>query len=221
MFGVSRSAKTALAAPAADGAKVRSAASEAGRPDELNPRRRADAQRNYDKLIAAAREAFADRGAEASLEDVARRAEVGIGTLYRHFPSRQALLEAVYVGEVEALCRSAPELADRPPWDALVGWLDRFVSYVLTKRALAEEMMATLGRDAPVFQRCHDAIFTAGRPLLARAQAAGEVRPDTEFVDVIRMVSGIAMIRNGTPEDVRRVLAVALDGLRYRSGPAD
>ena len=127
----------------------------------------------------------------------------------------------MYVGEVEALCRSAPELADRPPWDALVGWLDRFVSYVLTKRALAEEMMATLGRDAPVFQL---ATTRSSRPVAHCSpgrRRAGEVRPDTEFVDVIRMVSGIAMIRNGTPEDVRRVLAVALDGLRYRSGPAD
>lgn len=216
---MSRSAKT-LAAPAQHTAALDTAEPEPDGHDESSRRRRADAQRNYDKLITAAREAFAERGAEASLEDVARRAEVGIGTLYRHFPSRQALLEAVYVGEVEALCRSAADLADRPPWDALVGWLDRFVSYALTKRALAEEMMATLGREAPVFQRCHEAIFTAGRPLLARAQGAGEVRPDTEFVDVIRMVSGIAMIRNGTPEDVRRVLAVALDGLRYRSASA-
>jgi AcrR family transcriptional regulator len=216
---VSRASKTALAAPPSDPAAPITEP-EAGSPDDSSRRRRADAQRNYDKLIAAARAAFAERGTEASLEDVALRAEVGIGTLYRHFPSRQALLEAVYVGEVEALCRSAGDLADRPPWDALVGWLDRFVSYALTKRALAEEMMATLGRDAPVFQRCHEAIFAAGRPLLARAQTAGEVRPDTEFVDVIRMVSGIAMIRNGTPEDVRRVLAVALDGLRYHSASA-
>ena len=164
MFGVSRSAKTALAAPAADGAEVRSAASDAAPPGRVEPARRADAQRNRDKLIAAAREAFADRGAEASLEDIARRAEVGIGTLYRHFPTRQALLEAVYVDEVEALCRSAAELADRPTLGCAgaAGWTVSSTTS-LTKRALAEEMMATLGRDAPVFQRCHDAIFTAGR----------------------------------------------------------
>src|SRR5450432_635753 len=98
-------------------------------PDQsLRPRpQRADARRNYDKVLAAAREAFAESGASASLEEIARRAEVGIGTLYRHFPNRQTLLEAVYVDEVEALCRSAADLDGLPPWDALVAWLHRFV----------------------------------------------------------------------------------------------
>ncbi|WP_243420777.1 helix-turn-helix domain-containing protein [Micromonospora globispora] len=82
--------------------------------------KRADARRNYEALVAAAREAFGERGTSASLEEIARRAQVGIGTLYRHFPTRQELLEAVYVDEVEALCRSAAELADLPPWDAFV-----------------------------------------------------------------------------------------------------
>src|ERR1700680_1279240 len=81
---------------------------------------RSDARRNYEKLIGAGRAAFTENGRAASLEDIARRAGVGIGTLYRHFPSRQALLEAVYVEEVDALCRSAIDLADEPPWDALV-----------------------------------------------------------------------------------------------------
>src|SRR5581483_3844001 len=88
---------------------------------------RADARRNYDKVIAAAREAFAEGGASTSLEEIARRAEVGIGTLYRNFPNRQALLEAVYVGELDNLCRAAGELEDLDPWDALVSWLHRFV----------------------------------------------------------------------------------------------
>ena len=88
--------------------------------------KRADARRNYDSLIEAARAAFTENGAEASLEDIARRAGVGIGTLYRHFPTRQALLEATYLEEVEALCASAAELSDLEPWDALVAWLNRF-----------------------------------------------------------------------------------------------
>lgn len=180
---------------------------------------RADAKRNRELLLAAAREAFTERGAEASLEDIARRAGVGVGTLYRHFPTRQELLQAVYVEEVEALCRSAGEFDDAPSWDALVGWLDRFVGYVATKRALIDEMMATMGVQSPVFKRCHEAIFAAGEPLLAAAQRNGMVRPDVEFTDVIRMVSGVTMIRNTTQDEVRRVLAVALDGLRYR--PAD
>jgi AcrR family transcriptional regulator len=177
---------------------------------------RSDAKRNRELLTVAARAAFAEKGTAASLEDIARRAQVGVGTLYRHFPTRQALLEAVYVDEVEALCRSAADFADREPWDALVLWFDRFVDYVATKRALAEEMMATVSADAPVFRQCHDAIFAAGEPLLARAKDAGVVRADAEFMDVIRMVSGVTMIKNATPGDIRRVLTMALDGLRYR-----
>src|SRR5580693_8440781 len=103
--------------------------------------KRADARRNYEKVVAAAREAFAEGGAATSLEEIARRAQVGIGTLYRHFPTRQALLEAVYVGEVQDLCRSAADLDDLPPWDALVSWLHRFVAYMATKQALAPELL--------------------------------------------------------------------------------
>ena len=113
---------------------------------------RADALRNYEKLIASAREAFAEAGKPTSLEEIARRAHVGIGPLYRHFPTRQALLEAVYVDEVEALCRSADDLADLPPWDGLIAWLHRFVAYLGTKRALAEELLAHLDRDAEFFR---------------------------------------------------------------------
>jgi AcrR family transcriptional regulator len=177
---------------------------------------RADAKRNRAQLLASARAAFTEKGAAASLEDIARRAEVGVGTLYRHFPTRQALLEAVYVDEVEALCCSAEDFADEPAWDALVHWFDRFVEYVATKRALVDEMMATVSADAPVFRACHDAIFSAGEPLLARAKKDGVVRSDVEFMDVIRLVSGITMIKNGTPAEIRRILGVALDGLRYR-----
>ena len=194
-----------------------SSAAAAARPpaDEAERPLRADAKRNREQLMSAARAAFGEKGAAASLEDIARRAQVGVGTLYRHFPTRQALLEAVYVDEVEALCRSAADFADREPWDALVLWFDRFVDYVATKRALAEEMMASVSADAPVFRQCHEAIFAAGEPLLARAKEAGVVRADAEFMDVIRMVSGVTMIKNATPDDIQRVLKMALDGLRY------
>jgi AcrR family transcriptional regulator len=181
---------------------------------------RADAQRNRDLLLAAARDAFTERGATASLEEIARRAGVGVGTLYRHFPNRQALLEAVYVEEVEALCRSAADHADEPSWSALVHWFNRFVDYVATKRALVDEMMATMSVDAPVFRTCHDAIFQAGGPLLERAKKDGVVRADVELMDVMRLVSGITMIKHAEPDDIRRVLAVALDGLRYGAGSA-
>src|ERR1700761_8942102 len=109
---------------------------------ELRPRpKRADARRNYDKVVAAAREAFAEGGTATSLEEIARRAEVGIGTLYRNFPNRQALLEAVYVGEVEDVSRSAEDFDGAEPWDALVGWLHRVVGYLVTKQALAQELL--------------------------------------------------------------------------------
>jgi AcrR family transcriptional regulator len=177
--------------------------------------KRADARRNYDKVLAAARAAFAEQGTHASLEDIARRAGVGIGTLYRHFPSRQDLLEAVYVDEVEALCQSAADFADLPPWEALVSWLNRFVGYVATKRALAEELVATVGMESEVFKMCHDAISTAGKPLLQRAQKAQAVRSDAAFNDVIRLVSGVTMIKGASPDEIERILAMALDGLRY------
>lgn len=177
---------------------------------------RADAQRNRDRLLTAAKGVFTERGSDASLEEIARRAGVGVGTLYRHFPTRQDLIEAVYVEEVQALCRSAADDIHASSWDALARWFHRFVDYVATKRALAQELMAAVGGDAPVFRACHDAIAAAGEPLLERAKADGVVRADVDFSDVLRMVSGITMIRNAEPADIRRVLTVALDGLRYR-----
>jgi AcrR family transcriptional regulator len=179
--------------------------------------KRADARRNYDKVVAAARDAFAEGGTSTSLEEIARRAEVGIGTLYRHFPNRQALLEAVYVDEVEAVSRSAAELAELPPWDALVGWLHRFVGYLATKQALAQELLNYVDRDAELFQSCRAALWAAGGPLLERAQEARVVRADTDLSEVIQMVGGIAKIPSTEPEQIDHILDIALDGLRYRA----
>lgn len=182
----------------------------------LRPRpKRADARRNYDKILGSARDAFAEGGASASLEEIARRAGVGIGTLYRHFPSRQALLEAVYVGEVEDLCRSAADLDGLPPWEALVRWLHRFVAYMVTKQALAPELLDYVGRDAPVFRESRAALYAAGGPLLERAQNAGAVRGDTDLAEVIQLVGGIAKIPLSEPGQVDHILDIALDGLRY------
>jgi AcrR family transcriptional regulator len=177
--------------------------------------KRADARRNYEKLIAAAHDAFAEAGTSASLEDIARRAGVGIGTLYRHFPTRQHLLEAVYLEEVEAICRSAADFEGLPPWEALSGWLHAFVGFAATKRALADELFNYIERDAAVFKTCGSAITTVGDALLKRAQEAGEVRPDTNFTDIARLVGGISVINATDPEQIERILDVALDGLRY------
>lgn len=182
--------------------------------------KRADARHNYDKVVAAARESFAERGASTSLEEIARRAEVGIGTLYRNFPNRQALLEAVYVDEVENLCRSAAELGDLEPWDAFVAWVHRLVGYLATKQALAHELLEYVDRDAPLFKSCRQSLFTAGQPLLERAQQARALRSDTDLWEVIQMVGGIAKIPAAEPEQIEHILQIALDGLRHREAGA-
>jgi AcrR family transcriptional regulator len=187
-------------------------------PAELLRRpKRADARRNYDKVVAAAREAFAERGASTSLEEIARRAQVGIGTLYRNFPNRQALLEAVYVDEVDDLCRSTAELLDLPPWDAFVAWVHRLAGYLVTKQALVQELVEYIDREAPLFATCRQSLFAAGQPLLERAQAAHAVRDDTDLSQVIQLVGGIAKIPGADPEQVRHLVGIALDGLRYRA----
>jgi AcrR family transcriptional regulator len=179
--------------------------------------KRADARRNYEKVLAAAREAFAEGGESMALEEIARRARVGIGTLYRHFPNRQALLEALYVDEMEEVCRSAAEFNDGDdPWEALNDWLERFIAYLATKRALAGELLNYLDHDAPLFRVCRAALFEAGEPLLKRAQDAGIVRADVDIAAVIQMVIAIAKIPTSDPEQTEHMLRIALDGLRYR-----
>ncbi|GGN35157.1 TetR/AcrR family transcriptional regulator [Streptomyces fuscichromogenes] len=171
---------------------------------------RKDAARNYDALITAAREAFAERGADVSLEDVARRAGVGIGTLYRNFPTRRDLFESVYADEVNALCRTALDLAALEPWEALTSWLDRFTGYMVTKRAVRE----ALNDESEIFQACRDSMYAAGGPLMERAQKAGVVRTDMEIGDLLRMVSGITATAFEDDAQRNRVLGIALDGVR-------
>jgi AcrR family transcriptional regulator len=179
--------------------------------------RRADARRNYDKVLAAAREAFAEGGESTALEEIARRAGVGIGTLYRNFPNRQALLETLYLEEVEGICRMAEEQRDSAdPWEALTTWFDRFIGYIATKQALAAELTNYLDRDAQLFKSSRAALWAAGEPLLTRAQEAGVVRPDAEIGDVMHMVMGIAKVPAADPSQTTHIVRMALDGLRYR-----
>jgi AcrR family transcriptional regulator len=184
---------------------------------EIQPQRpqRADARANHDKLVAAARALFTEKGTSAPLEEVAARAGVGIGTLYRHFPTRHALLEAVYVDEVEAMARAMTELEELPPWDALSQWLHQYVGFAATKRALNEALMET-DPNSDVLLTCRTAIIGAGTALVERAQQAGVVRSDTTFLDIVRMVGAIAMVPTEDPEQKNRLLELALDGLRYR-----
>ncbi|MDQ1035015.1 AcrR family transcriptional regulator [Streptomyces sp. V3I8] len=171
---------------------------------------RKDAARNYDALLTAAREAFTEQGADASLEDIARRAGVGIGTLYRNFPTRRHLFESLYADEVDALCQVAGEVAGLEPWEALTTWLDRFAGYMVTKRAVRE----ALNDESEIFAACRDSMYAAGTPLFERAQRAGEARTDMDFVDLLRMVAGITATTFENDAQRDRVMSIALDGVR-------
>ena len=184
---------------------------------------RADAQRNYARLLDAASAAFLEHGADdVSLEEIARRAGVGIGTLYRHFPTRQALLEAVYRDQVELLEARAEELLKaESPGDALADWLRALMKFSSTKHSLTSALLATLGKDSELLSSCGAAIRGAADALLARAQEAGVVRPDADSGDVIRLVHAVNIATQRGPADpgqADRMLALILDGLRPQPG---
>jgi AcrR family transcriptional regulator len=181
---------------------------------------RADAARNRDKILVAAGAVFTEQGTDASLEEVARRAEVGVGTLYRHFPTRIDLIEAVYRHDVDELCAEAARLrdGDLPAREALETWVLSFVQYVGRKRGMASALRSALGPDAQaVFADVHDRLRAASGELLAAAQREGEIRTDVEPMDVLRAVSGVclAAAEAQDPERSMRVLRLVLDGLRY------
>ena len=179
---------------------------------------RADAQRNRAKLLAAAIEAFACDGDEVALESIAARAGLGIGTLYRHFPSREALVAAAYCNEVDALCAAAAELLAQMPADqALRAWTERFADYIATKRAMADALRSAACSDAPLFADTRERIIGALRLLLDAGAAAGTLRSDVDPKDVMRVINGIWYLPAG-PEwraDVGRMLDLVIDGLRY------
>src|SRR5712691_11624206 len=138
---------------------------------------RADAQRNRDKLLAAAKEAFAAEGEDAALETVALRAGVGIGTLYRHFPNRDALVVAAYQHEVDALCAAAAELlAGQPADEALRAWAERFADYIATKRGMGTALRSAAANESPLFAQTRERILGALRLLLDAGAAAGTLR---------------------------------------------
>lgn len=177
---------------------------------------RADARRNREELLAIARQVIAEQGTDASLRDIARRAGVGIGTLYRHFPTREALLAAVIAGGVARMTARAAELsAANPPDEALALWLADFVSRIGPYRGLPGTMLgAAVHEDSELHATCA-AMTEACRELLARAQENGTVRPDTTWEDVFTAAVAISGITaQSGPEPASRVLAVYLDGLR-------
>ncbi len=185
--------------------------------------KRADARRNYELLIAAAAEAFAEHGADdVSLEEIARRASVGIGTLYRHFPARQALLEAVYKDQVDGLEVLAGKLLTaESPGDALAEWLRAFAAFGRTKRSLSAALIATLGKESELLSACSKVLRGCTEALLTRAQEAGVVRPDVQSGDLLRLAHGLIMASEGAgadPGQADRMLSLLISGLL--SGPA-
>jgi AcrR family transcriptional regulator len=179
---------------------------------------RVDARRNYDRLVDAASAAFFERGVGVPLEEVARRAGVGIGTLYRHFPTRDAIIEAVYRHEVERLCDSAETLLqERSAGDALELWLHEFVDYVAAKRGMAEALKSMVGADSELFADTRLRINNAIERLVAAGVAAGTIRDDVSPPDLLWAVSGIcfATDRDDWREYAERLVALIMDGMRY------
>ncbi|MFJ6695873.1 TetR/AcrR family transcriptional regulator [Streptomyces sp. NPDC091272] len=211
----------------------------APRPARAARAMRADARRNYDRLLAEASDAFAAHGTDASLEEVARRAGVGIGTLYRHFPSRHALMSAVFQDAVDELLSRAQELAEAPaPCEALVGWLRAIITHASEYRGLARALMSASGTDADTdtstgtgtdavkntaasaMSACSIPMREAGTVLLVRAQHSGAVRPDVSIRDLMQLTNAIALAAEQSPDDPEladRLLSLAVRGLRPRT----
>ncbi|MFI0940641.1 TetR/AcrR family transcriptional regulator [Streptomyces sp. NPDC021020] len=180
---------------------------------------RADAQRNYDRLLEEARQAFVVHGTDVALEDIARHAGVGIGTLYRHFPDRSALMNAVFVRELDALAARAQELLEQEePLPALLAWLKAVAVHASAYRGLSARILAD--SDGQLLQ-CKTRLHDAGHTLLTRAQAAGEVRPDVAMSDLLKLTSGIITIAEQNLEDrgtYGRLMDLAVRGIVTSGG---
>jgi AcrR family transcriptional regulator len=179
---------------------------------------RADAQRNRDRLLQVAVRAFSQDGPDVTLDAIARDAGVGIGTLYRHFPTREALVEAAYRSELARLCDAVPDLLEAmPPDEALRTWMDRFVDYMTTKRGMADALRAVIASGGNPYEQSRGALLAAITSLLAAGAAAGAIRGDVAPGDVLASLSGVSLSA-GQPDQrdqASRLLDLLMDGLRY------
>jgi len=183
-------------------------------PDQVpSATRRADAERNRDRILAAARTAFADSDAAVSMAEISRRAGVGMATLYRNFPGRRELLEALYTDQVDAVCEAAEIVDGETPGAVLMAWLHRFFAFASTKHHVASELIAHSDRGNPVFGESRTRVLAAGRPLLAAAQCTHEVRGDLSLEQILDMIVAIATIHSDT-RYLEPILQTALDGMR-------
>jgi AcrR family transcriptional regulator len=185
---------------------------------------RADAQRNRERILEIAKQAFTRSGANISLDDVAKHAGVGAGTLYRHFPTRDALLEAVYRTEVEKLAAAERKLAaTMPPLGALRAWMLLFVDYIETKQIIAPALNTLVGGPSKIFEASGDLIKGAIHALVKRAVKSGDIRSDLDPLDLLRALVGVANVASAPdwPQSARRLVDILLLGSRKLTFPQD
>ena len=178
---------------------------------------RSDAQRNRERILEVAKVAFTKSGADASLDDIAKQAGVGPGTLYRHFPNRDELLEAVYRSEVEKLCAAGRTFAETlPPVEALRAWLLLFVDYIANKRIIAPALNALAGGPAKLFEASYAQAGEAIRALVKRAMKSGDIRRDLDPIDLLRALIGVANVEANPDrqQSARRLVEILLIGSR-------
>jgi AcrR family transcriptional regulator len=184
-------------------------------PAEAERPMRADARRNYQRLLEAGRAVLTERGSEASMEEIARRADVGVGTLYRHFPRRIDLVEAVYREDVDGLVELARTLNEgTDPWQGLVDWLVGFVKYGQSKRVFLTELHEAFEKNPDLVLSLREKIAGAASTVLVRAQQAGVARTDIDHADLMQLVGGMCMARNASFAQNERLLQLVLDGVR-------
>jgi AcrR family transcriptional regulator len=185
------------------------------KPVQRKPR--TDAQRNRERILEVAKGAFTRFGADASLDDIARQAGVGAGTLYRHFPTRDALIEAVYRSEVEKMAAAARKFADElPPLDALHAWMLQFVDHIAAKQIIAPALNSVVGGASKLYEGSREQIQEAIQTLVKRAIRSGEIRRDLDAFDLLRALIGASYVPAGPDwrQSARRLVDILIAGSR-------
>ena len=178
---------------------------------------RADAQRNRVRILEVAKQVFTRGGAEASMDEIAKRAKIGPGTLYRHFPTRDDMLAAVYISEVERLAESQRKFsAELPPIEALRAWMSVFIDYIASKKIIAPALNAMAGGPSKIYQQTTQVMEEAANALASRAVASGDLRPDVDPMDMLRAIYGVSIAgaAEDSSEKARRFIDVLIQGSR-------
>ena len=194
----------------------------ANRSKPASRKPRADAQRNRERILEVAKQAFTRSGADTSLDDIAKQAGVGPGTLYRHFPTRDALLEAVYRSEVEKLAAAERKFAAAmPPMEALRAWMLLFVEYIETKQIIAPALNTIVGGPSKVYEASRAQVTGAIDALVKRAIDSGDIRADLDPFDLLRALIGVSNVASGPdwPQSARRLVDILISGSRPLDRP--